>query len=333
VTDYAVDQSPASNEPDEEAIADLPDRSLRGRRGDRRARRAARSLRAARVPRAPMSPARVTALALVCGPTALALWFFLYALVLSGLQESHTQHVLYSQLRYGLSQAIVPFGGTIAPGTAVAYIQAPSIGLSAVAVEGTSSSDLAKGPGLLPDTPFPGQAGNAQIYGRSATYGAPFGAVHDLRPGALIAVTTGQGTFDYHVLDVRVPGDPRPTAAQLGQSSLTLVTSGGSGAWRDGWAPDEVIYADARLVAGTIQPSPPGRPDAVPAVDKPMAGDTNELVPVVFWLEALVVLSVGLGWAYTRWTMWQIWLVGLPALLAVLWATTNAAMLLLPNLA
>jgi len=331
VTDYAVDQSPASNEPDEEAV-DLPDRSLRGRRGGRRAPRTTRSPRAGRAPRAPMSPARVTALALVCGPTALAIWFFLYALVLSGLQESHTQHVLYSQLRYGLSQATIPFGGTITPGTAVAYIQAPSIGLSAVAVEGTSSADLAKGPGLLPDTPFPGQAGNAQIYGRSATFGAPFGGVHNLRPGALIVVTTGQGTFDYRVLDERGPGDPTPTAAQLGKSSLTLVTSGGSGAWRDGWAPDEVIYADARLVAGSIQPSPSGRPTAVPAVDKPMAGDTNELVPVVLWLEALVVLGGALGWAYSRWSLWQIWLVGLPALLAVLWATTNAVMLLLPNL-
>jgi hypothetical protein len=70
----------------------------------------------------------------------------------------------------------------------------------------------------------------------------------------------------------------------------------------------------------------------VPAIDKRLAGDTNELVPVVLWLELLVLLSVGLGFAYTRWNVWQMWLVGAPALLAVLWVTTGTAMLLLPNL-
>jgi sortase A len=278
-----------------------------------------------------LSPARAATLVVPVAIAVLALWFVVYALVLSGFQESHSQHVLYNQLRYGLAQATVPFGGVIKPGTPVAYLQVATIGLQAVAVEGTSSADLAKGPGLLPSSPFPGQAGNAQVYGRSATFGAPFGRVHDLLPGAMIYVTTGQGTFGYRVFDVRGPGDPRPTGAQLGQASLTLVTSGGSG-WRDGWAPDEVIYADARLVAGTIQPAPGRRPTAVPSIDSKMAGDTNELVPVVLWGEALVVLCVGLGWAYNKWNVWQVWLVGVPALLAVLWVTTSATMLLLPNL-
>lgn len=312
MTDSAVEQPPARQEPDQADPGVWPV----VRRGPRRP---------------PLSPTRAAALVVPGAIAALALWFVLYALVLSGLQESHTQHVLYNQLRYGLAQATVPFGGSITPGTPVALLDAPTIGLSAVVVEGTSSADLAKGPGLLPSTPFPGQAGNAQIYGRSATFGAPFGRVHDLLPGAIISVTTGQGTFDYRVLDVRGPGYPRPSRAQLGQSSLTLVTSGGTG-WRDGWAPDYVIYADARLVAGAIQPAPSGRPTAVPAIDKRLAGDTNELVPVVLWLELLVLLSVGLGFAYTKWNVWQMWLVGAPALLAVLWVTTGTAMLLLPNL-
>jgi sortase A len=271
----------------------------------------------------------------VVAPTviaALALWWVLYALVLSGFQESHTQHVLYSQLRYGLAQDIVPFGGDIKPGTPVALLDVPSIGMQAVVVEGTSSADLTKGPGLLPSSPFPGQAGQAEIYGRSATFGAPFGHVHDLLPGAIMSVTTQQGIFDYRVIDVRGPGYPVPSTAQLGKSSLTLVTSGGSN-WRNGWAPNYVIYADARLVAGTIQPAPSGRPTAVPAVDDRMAGDTNDLVILVFELQGLVLLCWGLGWAYTRWTAWQLWLVGAPAVLAALWVTTGTAMLLMPNLA
>jgi sortase A len=325
VTDYAVDQPAASEDLPAANPAEWPQRRQRRAPGARK--------RPGRARRAPLSPARAAVVMVLGGVAALALWFFLYALVFSGFQESHTQHVLYSQLRYGLAQAIVPFGGVIEPGTPVAYINAPTIGLSAVVVEGTSSADLAKGPGHLPDSPFPGQEGNSEIYGRSATFGAPFGRVHDLRPGAFISVTTGQGTFGFRVLDVRGPGYPVPSAARLGQSSLTLVTSGGTGAWRNGWAPDEVIYADAALISGKVQPAPSGRPTAVSAVDKPLAGDSNELFLVYVWLQALVVLSLGLGWAYTRWNAWQVWLVGVPAVLAVLWATTSAAMLLLPNLA
>ena len=267
----------------------------------------------------------------MAGLAALALWFVLYAVAFSGLQEDHSQHLLYTQLRSGLAQATIPFGGAIAPGTPIAFLDAGAIGLHAVVVEGTSSADLATGPGHLPDSPLPGQAGNSEIYGRSTMFGAPFGSVHELTKGAIIAVTTGQGTFDFRVIDVRGPGDPLPSAKRLGQSSLTLVTSAGSG-WTSGWTNDHVIYADATLVAGKIQGTPPGRPTAVPAIDKPLAGDTGELVPVVLWLEALVLVSAGMAFAATRWTAWQVCVVGLPALLAVLWATTSAAMLLLPNL-
>jgi sortase A len=325
VTDSAVGQVPASDELPAANPAEWPGPS------QRRAWRAPRQ-RPAPARRAPLSPARAAVVMVVGGLAALALWFFLYAVAFSGLQEGHAQHELYTQLRYGLAEETVPFGGVITPGTPVAYLSAPSIGLSAVVVEGTSSADLSRGPGHLPDSPIPGQQGNSEIYGRSVTFGAPFGRVHDLRPGAKIWVITGQGTFGFRVLDVRGPGDPVPTEAQLGKSSLTLVTSGGSGAWRNGWAPDEVIYADATLISGQVQQAPSGRPAVVPAVDKPMAGDTNEAVPAFLWLEGLLAVSWALGWAYTRWNAWQLWLVGAPVLLAMLWGTTGAAMLLLPNL-
>jgi len=286
------------------------------------------------VGRVPLSPVGVAVVAIAGTLALLAFWFVFYALVLSGLQENHAQHLLYSQLRQELALATVPVGGAIKPGTPIAAIDAVDIGLNAVVVEGTSSADLTDGPGHLPDSPLPGQAGNSVIFGRSATFGAPFGAVHDLRKGAIISVTTGQGTFGFRVLDVRGPGDPLPSAAELGRSSLTLETSAGSG-WRSGWAPDEVIYADATLVSGKVQPAPGGRPAIVPTVDNPLASDTTD--PVLFalflWLLALLLLSVGLAYAYIRWTVWQLWFVGLPALVAMLWVVSNTAMLLLPNLA
>ena len=279
----------------------------------------------------PLPPAAAVAVAMLAGMAALGLWFVLYALFFSGLQENHTQHVLYSRLRYELAQATVPLGGRIAPRTPIAYLQIPTIGLSAVIVEGTSSNDLASGPGHLPGTPLPGQEGDSQIFGRSVTFGAPFGSVHKLRPGAVITVTTGQAILDFKVIDVRGPGDRVPTPAQFGQASLTLVTSAGNG-WRSGWAPDHVIYADATLVVGKVQAAPAGGPAGAPAIDAPLAGDDGELLPVFLWLGALVLLSAGLAWAYTRWTGWQLWLVGLPSVLALLWLTTSYAILLLPNL-
>ncbi|HUC22046.1 MAG TPA: sortase [Streptosporangiaceae bacterium] len=279
-----------------------------------------------------MSPARAAAVAMLAGLAAFAFWFVLFAVVFSGLQESHSQHLLSTQLRAELAQEIAPFGGRIGPGTPIARIDAGSIGLNAVVVEGTSSADLAKGPGHLPDTPLPGQAGNSEIYGRSTMFGGPFGSVHDLPKGSIITVTTEQGVFNFRVIDVRGPGDPLPSAAQIGKTSLTLVTSAGSG-WTTDWTDDHVIYADATLVTGTVQPAPSGRPTSVPAIDKPLAGDTGELVPLVLWLQLLVVASAGVAFAYTKWSAWQVWVVGLPVLLAVLWATTSAAMLLLPNLA
>ncbi|HYK27511.1 MAG TPA: class E sortase [Streptosporangiaceae bacterium] len=278
----------------------------------------------------PVSPARAVVIATTATIAVLGLWFVLYALVLSGLRENHAQHLMGSQLRQGLAEQTVPYGGVIKPGTPIGRIIAPQIGLDAVVVEGTSSEQLASGPGHLPSTPMPGQAGNAQIFGRSAMYGAPFGLVHALKPGAMITLVTGDGVFRFQVIDVRWPGYQIPSAAQLGQSSLTLVTSAASG-WRAGWAPNYVIYADATLVGGKVQPAT-RQPTAVPAADAPLAGDTGQLVLLPYLVLGLLALCAGLGWASARWTMWQLWAVGVPSVVAMLWLTTNSVLLLLPNL-
>jgi sortase A len=286
-----------------------------------------------RLERVPVSPARAAVATTLATIAGLAVWFLLYAVFLSGLQEGHDQHLLYAQIREGLAAATVPFGGRIAPGTAVAVMDAPAIGLHAVVVEGTSSKDLTSGPGHFPSSPMPGQAGNSVIYGRSAIFGAPFAGVRDLEPGDLITVTTGQGAFGFRVLDVRLPGDPLPSVTDLGQASLTLVTSAGTG-WRSGWAPYEVIYADATLVQGKVQPAPPGRPGISPGVDNPLASDSSDVVLFQLFLELLVMvlLCVGFAYAYTRWSAWQLWLVAMPLVVAGLWLVTGTVALLLPNL-
>ena len=85
-------------------------------------------------------------------------------------------------------------------------------------VDGTTSGLLEKGPGLKADTPLPGQAGTSIIYGRATMFGGPFRHLNVLRPGDVLEVTTGQGTFHYRVLDVRYSGGPRPPALAAGQA-------------------------------------------------------------------------------------------------------------------
>ena len=60
--------------------------------------------------------------------------------------------------------------------------------------------DLKKGPGHYPDTPLPGQLGNASIAGHRTTYGAPFFNLDQLEPGDEIIVTMITGDrFVYRV--------------------------------------------------------------------------------------------------------------------------------------
>jgi len=286
-----------------------------------------------RLQRVAVSPGRAAVATTLCTIAALAVWFLLYAFYLSGLQEGHAQQLLYSQLREELALETVPFGGRITPGKPVVLIDAPSIGLHAVIVEGTSSKDLTSGPGHLPSSAMPGQAGNSVVYGRSVLFGAPFAGVRNLKPGDLITATTGQGVFGYRVLDVRGPGDPLPSPTKLGQASLTLATSAGTG-WRRRWAPDEVIYADATLVQGKVQSAPAGRPAAVPVIDNALASDASDAVLFQLFLEllAVVLVCVALAYAYTRWSAWQLWLVAMPLVVAGLWLVTGTVALLLPNL-
>ena len=90
---------------------------------------------------------------------------------------------------------------------------------------GVALSDLRKGPGHYPNTPLPGQLGNAAIAGHRTTYGAPFFRVDELAAGDEIIVTTVQGTFRYLVTEIKIVKptdfsvlDPSPDA------TLTLTS-------------------------------------------------------------------------------------------------------------
>jgi sortase A len=120
-------------------------------------------------------------------------------------------------------------------GTGVAVLRVPRLGddWNAVVVEGTSLTDLKKGPGRMIGTAQPGEVGNAVISGHRTTYGAPFADLDALQPGDAVVVETRDAWFTYRVtaseivtptsveVTLPVPGQPD---AEPTQRLLTLTT-------------------------------------------------------------------------------------------------------------
>lgn len=306
----------------------------------------------------PASPARREPFAAKVVTRALTLLavgvlgFVGYVVVLSPVEQSANQDVLYSQLRGPIAEGIPPYAGraedpdgtvvrdvppiyddgedsAIPGGAPVAVLEIPAIDLRQVVVEGTSSGDLESGPGHKRDTVLPGQKGVSLIYGRATTFGGPFAELTTLRRGQTLTVVTFQGKFSFRVEGVRRAGDRMPSMKPItdGGSRLTLVTSEGDNFLQ----PNRVVYVDA-LLRGDAQPAG-ARPALVPPAEKALASDWTALLPLVLWMQALVLVAVAIAWARVRWGRWETHLVGVPVVLAVLWYVYEAGGRLLPNLA
>jgi len=111
-----------------------------------------------------------------------------------------------------------------AQGSAVGRIRIPSIGASFVVVKGTSSAALRGGPGIYPETDFPGISGTTAIAGHRTTYLAPFRHIDALHPGNRILLDMPYGHFVYTVVGHRVvaPTDVRAAVENVGYSRLVL---------------------------------------------------------------------------------------------------------------
>jgi sortase A len=281
-------------------------------------------------PRPPLPTLAVAVIRVALLGTVLSSWFVFFVLAIGGLQAARDQQIQYGKLREQLALGTAQIGGVIAPGTPIALIKAPSIGMRQVLVEGTAGGDLRAGPGHRRDTPMPGQAGASVVYGRAITFGGPFRRITQLHSGDTITVITGQGSFDYRVDGVRRAGDPLPDPVASGAGRLTLVSSEGV-SWRAGWAPDQLVYVDSTL-QGKPQQAPTGRPTVVPLPETAMQGDPGAWVSVVLWLQVLIAGSAAGAWALARWGRAQAWLVCVPLILAGLWGASESVIQLLPNL-
>ncbi len=213
-------------------------------------------------------------------------------------------------------------------GDPVAIISIPAIGLDEVVVEGTASGDTLVGPGHQRNTPLPGQAGFSFVFGRHATYGAPFRRITELRPGDSVTVVTAQGEKTLRVLGVRREGDPVPAAGPAGSTRLTLVTAEGSGRF-SALTASRAVYVDAEASDGFGVP--PDRPTAIPDPETVMATDTGALPLLALWLALLLALTLGVIAARQRWSASLVWVMASPLALALAWMTTDTVSRLLPN--
>jgi sortase A len=109
-------------------------------------------------------------------------------------------------------------------GSAVGRIVIPRIGASFVIVNGTSTEALESGPGVLPETHFPGVAGTTAIAGHRTTFLAPFRHIDSLSRGSVIRLNMPYAHFTYTVVGQRVvaPTNVQAAVANVGYSRLVL---------------------------------------------------------------------------------------------------------------
>jgi sortase A len=200
----------------------------------------------------------------------------------------------------------VPLAPIVPEGKPIAQIRIPRIAVDSIVVQGVSREDLRKGPGHYPDTPLPGQEGNAAIAGHRTTYGAPFGNLDRLENGDRILTRTAQGNFTYVVYDTIVV---KPTDLEVldpdrfRPATLTLTTC------------NPKYSAAQRLVVKAVLQEP-----ALPAehltgktpklTEDGLSGGSSSKLPTL--ISGLIAAAIGLLWwlLFHRHPSLPNWLIG-----------------------
>ena len=211
------------------------------------------------------------------------------------------------------------------PGEPVARIEIPDIGVDKIVVEGVERDDLQKGPGHYPQTPLPGQSGNAAIAGHRTTYGAPFHNVDQLEEGDTIRVTTAQGSFTYEVTEQMIvsPTDVEVIEDQ-GDDRLTLTSC------HPKYSASQRIIISALLVDDPAPPTPRAERSIEP-VETIDGEERGSIGPVI--VLGLIALAVWLFfyWLSRRWRRWPAYLLGVAPFAIALFVWFGAVAELLPT--
>lgn len=213
-------------------------------------------------------------------------------------------------------------------GEATARIRIPVIGVDKIVVEGVALADLKKGPGHYPETPLPGQEGNAAIAGHRTTYGAPFNRIDELVAGDEILVETVQGEFRYLVREQLIVS---PTQVEVlddkGDDRLTLT------ACHPKYSARQRIVVVA-VLAPEEDPLPRptrGLVDEVPRALDDIDGEGAPAWPAIL-LGLLCAVIWLLAWGLGRqWRRWPAYALGLPFFLVSLFFFFEEFSRLLPS--
>lgn len=258
---------------------------------------------------------------------AFVLGFALYVSVISDVMQGRNQDQLLERFRSDLVNGMAPVNGPIAPGTAVAFLEIPSVGVEQVVVEGTTPSTLLDAPGHLPGSPLPGQPGVSAILGRLSAGGGPFARLHELEAGDEVVVTTGQGRHEYTVLDSteRVRSD---ASAFIGEGNMLLLITGDSSP-----QPDRRLVVRAQLTsdvqaAGTATSTGPAD-----VGDLGLDGDASAVAPLLAWMLLLAVVGISGVLVAPRVGRRTTWVLLAPPVALISMAVWENALLLFPALA
>jgi LPXTG-site transpeptidase (sortase) family protein len=264
----------------------------------------------------------------------LSLAFIFNFFVLSFLTYSADQVRLQNAFASQVSNATAPIaerdyeGQEVKDGAPVARLVIDQINLDVIVVEGTDSNTMRSGVGHRRDTVLPGQEGMTVLFGRTWSYGAPFGQITKLEKGDVFTVYTGQGKSEYSVTGIRKAGDKGLAPVKAGTNQLVLTAAEG-----EFFNPSSVVRVDAELLGTAYETGLRiTKWGEIPAESRELGIDTRSVWVLLIDLVMLLIAQVAAIWFASRFGRVKAWLVFAPGLILVLVLTIDQTTRLLPNL-
>ena len=122
----------------------------------------------------------------------------------------------------GIPAAVAARDAKVSQGQPLGRLDIPSINFSNMFLEGVDSSTLRRGVGHIPETAFPGAAGNVALSAHRDTF---FRGLRKIRINDPIVVTTLRGTFHYVVESTAIVNSNETVVLRdIGRPTLTLIT-------------------------------------------------------------------------------------------------------------
>lgn len=176
-------------------------------------------------------------------------------------------------------------------GSAVAQVSIQSIGLTHIAVEGSTAEITRKGLAHVPGTVLPGQAGLSIIIGRRSSFGAPMAKLDSVAVGSEIVVTTVEGNATYKVIANTTPADKLPA------NMLMLVTSN----------PPVLAVSKVTVLAELV-----GKPFPATPRNNAVTNRGDHLAELLILIQILLVSIVAIPYTRRRFSAMITWLVLAP---------------------